>query len=546
MRTDPVLRQALMLLLSSLVLSCVGEPPGATEVLEGYQSRDEPISGGYPGYDSQKSVPSKTVYLTFDDGPGHYTGAFLDKLAEYGVKATFFVNAGNLYDLASEPKMQEALARIVAEGHALGNHTFDHPNVTTLNASQVAWELDHNESVVNQLLLSRGPEPVAMTLFRNPFGAQSATANAVVAQRALIALWNIDSSDSAEWATDTNGVRCEWHVPPWNRHAPACKAKIARIASRVLDGVRANQGGVVLMHDIHPTSWAALDQILPTLKAEGYSFQTLEHWARSQQGIGMPSALSTPGGCTTFPETGQRLCGRLKVYWESNGGLPVFGFPKSPMRVEVNAADGRAYWTQWFERNRLEVHPENEPPYHVLLGLLGVERLAQQGVDWRTRYPRENPKPGCLYFQETGHNVCNQSGNLGFRSFWMQHGLSGIADDYQNSLALFGLPISDAHVETISTTSGTWTGLVQWFERARFEWHPEIADDRYKVLLGLLGNEMMEQPGAAKDPCSGLADGEYCGKTAAFKYRGESGRLYECFRGDSVAARRNPGRCSGH
>ncbi|MFW5741619.1 MAG: hypothetical protein ACOC1F_14810, partial [Myxococcota bacterium] len=160
------------------------------------------------------------------------------------------------------------------------------------------------------------------------------------------------------------------------------------------------------------------------------------------------------------------------------------------------------------------------------------------GIDWQTHFPKESPKPGCLYFQETGHNVCNQSGNLGFKSFWMQHGLEGISDDYANSLALFGLPISDAHVETIETDAGSWTGVVQWFERARFEWHPEIADDDYKVLLGLLGNEMLAQPATPKDPCRGRADGTYCGKTPQFAYRGESGRLYECWSGTSVMARR--------
>jgi len=531
------------LLMSALVgtvaLGCVADPqPGAGEILEGYEVREEALLGGVPGYDQQGTFPSNTVYLTFDDGPGHYTGAFLDKLREHGVPATFFVNMGNLYDVGADPKLLQALERIVDEGHTLANHTFDHPNVASLTAPQVAWQLDHNEAVTNQLLRTRQLDAVAMTWFRNPFGSQSTTANQVVAERAMIALWNIDSSDSADWATDANGVRCEWHVPPWNRFAPACVAKIARVSQRVIDGVRSRHGGVVLMHDIHPTSWAALDTILPTLKNEGYRFATLEHWARSSSGIGKPSAMSSVGGCASFPQTGQELCGRLKVFWEINGGLPVFGYPKSPMRVEVNAADGRAYWTQWFERNRLEIHPENERPYHVLLGLLGVERLRQQGIQWETHFPTENPRPGCIYFSETGHNVCNQSGSLGFRSFWMNHGLAGIPDDHGNSLALFGLPISDAHVETIQTSTGTWTGLVQWFERARFEWHPEIADDNYKVLLGLLGNEMLEQPSTPKEPCRGLGDGTYCGRTAQFSQRGETGRLYECLHGNSVQARR--------
>src|SRR5215467_5613382 len=101
-----------------------------------------------------------------------------------------------------------------------------------------------------------------------------------------------------------------------------------------------------------------------------------------------------------FPETGFCIAGRIRSFWEQNGGLPVFGFPIGPQQEQ--AIEGRPYQVQWFERNRLELHPENAPPYDVLLGRLGVDRLAQQRRDWG-RFPQSPPQPGCRFFPETGH-----------------------------------------------------------------------------------------------------------------------------------------------
>jgi hypothetical protein len=64
----------------------------------------------------------------------------------------------------------------------------------------------------------------------------------------------------------------------------------------------------------------------------------------------------------------------LRTYWERNGGVPVFGYPLSEGFEERSATDGKVYLVQYFERNRLEYHPENRgTPYEVLLGLLGVQ-----------------------------------------------------------------------------------------------------------------------------------------------------------------------------
>jgi hypothetical protein len=86
-----------------------------------------------------------------------------------------------------------------------------------------------------------------------------------------------------------------------------------------------------------------------------------------------------PGG-RFFPETGQTLAPPFRAYWERQGGLPVFGYPLSAAFREVSPTDGKPYLVQYFERNRLEYHPEYAgTPAEILLGLLGVQ-------EWQRRY----------------------------------------------------------------------------------------------------------------------------------------------------------------
>jgi hypothetical protein len=186
-----------------------------------------------------------------------------------------------------------------------------------------------------------------------------------------------------------------------------------------------------------------------------------------------------------FAETGYCIDGRIREYWEQNGGLPVFGFPIGPQEtVEI---EGKQIVVQRFERNRLELHPENQRPYDVLLGRLGVDRLAQQGRDWFA-FPKDQQSDGCRYFAETGHSVCGL-----ILQAWRANGVQidkNRAVSEAESLALFGLPISGLQTEVLSDGKEY---QVQWFERARFELHPENAAP-YNVLLGLLGNEITSTP----------------------------------------------------
>jgi hypothetical protein len=81
-----------------------------------------------------------------------------------------------------------------------------------------------------------------------------------------------------------------------------------------------------------------------------------------------------------FAATGHNLTGKLLDYWTRTGGLPIYGYPISEQFSERSIGDGHDYVVQYFERNRLELHPEQAgTPYEVQLGLLGSELLDKQG-----------------------------------------------------------------------------------------------------------------------------------------------------------------------
>jgi hypothetical protein len=77
-----------------------------------------------------------------------------------------------------------------------------------------------------------------------------------------------------------------------------------------------------------------------------------------------------------FEATGHNVGPPFLAYWQSTGGLRVYGLPRSEAFEEVNQADGKTYRVQYFERNRIEHHPEHaDTKYEFLLGLLGVEQF---------------------------------------------------------------------------------------------------------------------------------------------------------------------------
>lgn len=193
--------------------------------------------------------------------------------------------------------------------------------------------------------------------------------------------------------------------------------------------------------------------------------------------LGLPPGRPAAAAPRCFPEVpaiADCIDGRIREFWEAQGGLPVFGYPIGP----ASEAQGPAgpITVQLFERARLEHHPQNAAPYDVLLGRLGADALAA-----RAEAPAapEPPRAGCRHFAATGLNVCGAF-LAAYDRYGLDLGQPGITPD--ESLALFGLPLTAPREEALSD-GRVYT--VQWFERARFEDHGPQG-----VLFGLLGSEL--------------------------------------------------------
>ncbi len=172
-------------------------------------------------------------------------------------------------------------------------------------------------------------------------------------------------------------------------------------------------------------------------------------------------------GARVFPETDHQVGGAFLSYWNGHGALAQQGYPLSEEFTEVSDLNNKPYTVQYFERAVFEKHPENQPPFDILLSQLGTYRYKQ-------KYPNgasnQTPATDGTLFKETGHKVGGK-----FLAYWQSHG----------GLAQQGLPISDEFTEVSDLNGKSYK--VQYFERAVFELHPENAGTPYEVLLSQLG-----------------------------------------------------------
>ena len=179
----------------------------------------------------------------------------------------------------------------------------------------------------------------------------------------------------------------------------------------------------------------------------------------------------------SFPQTGHTIAEPLLTYWETHGAVRQQGFPLTEAHPETSVTDGKVYQTQYFERAVFEQHPENAPPYDILLSLLGVEAYTQRyGAAGAPGQHVNNDR--ARLFPETGHTVGGD-----FRLYWEAHG----------GLAQQGYPISEEFQERNALDGQTYT--VQYFQRAVFEYHPENAGTPYVVLLSQLGRFAAQRRG---------------------------------------------------
>ena len=183
----------------------------------------------------------KVIALTFDDGPHpKETDKVLDVLSKYNVKATFFI-AGKHAKWYTKP-----LIRASKEGHEIGNHTFTHPDISSLTPQQIESEILECEKTLVEIT---GKKP---TLFRPPFGSYREEELEDIARKNnyKIILWTtVDARD--------------WQNPP-----------ASKIASTIIDN--AKNGDIILLHDYATENTVeALDILIPAMQTKGFKFVTV-------------------------------------------------------------------------------------------------------------------------------------------------------------------------------------------------------------------------------------------------------------------------------
>ncbi|NTU86186.1 MAG: hypothetical protein HGA45_43805 [Chloroflexales bacterium] len=124
----------------------------------------------------------------------------------------------------------------------------------------------------------------------------------------------------------------------------------------------------------------------------------------------VPHPTAAQGAERCFPETGYCISGAIRTYWEHNGGLPIFGYPITPLQTET--VEGQVLPVQWFERDRLEDHGA----LGVLAGRLGARLLELTTTPWEYFPKLQGAPPGCRFFAQTGHSLCDP-----YLRYWEQH-----------------------------------------------------------------------------------------------------------------------------
>ncbi len=246
-----------------LLLSMLFSPVLAMSV-----QAEEPVPYQGALIDDQR-MSENLCALTFDDGPGPFTGELLDMLDAYGIRATFFMLGRNA------SRFPDTVKRALAEGHEVENHSFSHPNMKTLGAARRYEEM----SKTNEILRSLGAEP---TFLRPPYGSKDSALTTQAAELGLrIITW---SRDSLDWK----------RLPDDYSQLPDCSGRIAP---------KGHLRGIFLFHDIHKRTVEDLPRIVAQLKAGGCQrFVTVREYAEEFYQDYEPPVLMTRHSRTTAKE----------------------------------------------------------------------------------------------------------------------------------------------------------------------------------------------------------------------------------------------------
>ncbi|MDR3559924.1 MAG: polysaccharide deacetylase family protein [Negativicutes bacterium] len=219
-------------------------------ILAGFIFTLKAVLPGDPFYGpvfSESKTTQKVVALTFDDGPyPPYTGQVLDVLKEFQVPATFFIIGQNA------EKHPELVRRIVAEGHQIGNHTYNHLDLLKADRQAIAEQIDRTNKIIGTI---SGQTP---RVVRPPHGFRDAVVIDVMAERGLkVVEWSVSSRD-------------------WTN--PGADAIASRTISKVKNGsvILLHDGDGIAQKDSREQTVQATRQIIRELLAQGYKFVTVD------------------------------------------------------------------------------------------------------------------------------------------------------------------------------------------------------------------------------------------------------------------------------
>lgn len=180
--------------------------------------------------------PNKAmVAITYDDGPSQYTSRILDILKENNSVATFFILGQRVYN------NEGILSRTIDEGSQIGNHSYNHKNLTTISDEELYRQVQGTDDLVR---IATGYTP---TVMRPPYGSTTEVLNKKI-QRPVIK-WSIDTRD--------------WE----NRN-------VEMIKNSILDNVK--DGDIILMHDLYDSTAEASKIVIPELLNRGYQLVTID------------------------------------------------------------------------------------------------------------------------------------------------------------------------------------------------------------------------------------------------------------------------------
>lgn len=200
--------------------------------------------------EKKKSKKKKSIALTFDDGPSSFTNRLLDCLEANNAKATFFMVGTEIASFPDEVK------RIAKLGYELGNHTYNHVDLTTLSAEEITSQIGR----VDQALMELTGQGASVV--RPPYGSINDASAASVGTPMI--LWSIDTLD---WET----------------------LDVQNTVDTVMEQVE--DGAVILMHDIYSTTVDAVEILIPRLIEEGYELVTV-HELAAAHGIDLKPGIA--------------------------------------------------------------------------------------------------------------------------------------------------------------------------------------------------------------------------------------------------------------